>query len=68
MGDKETNRTLRQPDYRRKLTKKSKDMRDHISLVLIFATACVGNTWLAMIFIAAIALLQFDKIENLLKR
>lgn len=42
-------------------------MRDHISLILIFATACVGNTWLAMIFIAAIALLQFDKIEKLLK-
>jgi hypothetical protein len=43
-------------------------MKDSISLFLIFATACVGNTWLVVILIAMIAALQADKIIDLLKR
>lgn len=45
-------------------------MKDHISIVLVFAMALMGGSepWVLWVIVLAIALLQYDKIEALLNR
>lgn len=45
-------------------------MKDHISIILVFAMAMMGGSepWALWVIVLAIALLQFDKIEQLIKQ
>lgn len=45
-------------------------MKDHISIILVFAMAMMGGSepWVLWVIVLAIALLQYDKIEQLIKQ
>lgn len=45
-------------------------MKDHISIILVFAMAMMSGSepWVLWVIVLAIALLQFDKIEQLIKQ
>lgn len=45
-------------------------MKDHISIILVFAMAMMGGSepWVLWVIVLTIALLQFDKIEQLIKQ
>lgn len=45
-------------------------MKDHISIILVFAMAMMGGSEprVLWVIVLAIALLQFDKIEQLIKQ